>query len=269
MSLLNALELRTSVYSDLETLFQFQLDQEAQSMAAFVPKNVTDKKAYFLKWSNLLIDENVNSQTILFDKTIIGSIAKFIMDGNSEITYWLDKKFWKRGLATLALRKFLLIENSRPIYGRVAFDNIGSQKVLIKNGFNNIGTDTLKALNDDFRPKKSKYEIEEEEENKAKEKQRQDKIDRLARKFKEKNLDMIKQFMKETDRETFDIEEDFMEFANYGKSKRMEPKDCDYFLFLYLEGVGSRFDVDCHVSTHYKEYLKNYRMYQKMAEKFK
>jgi [ribosomal protein S5]-alanine N-acetyltransferase len=35
----------------------------------------------------------------------------------------------------------LTIENTRPVFGRVAFDNFGSQKVLEKCGFVKIGTD--------------------------------------------------------------------------------------------------------------------------------
>jgi [ribosomal protein S5]-alanine N-acetyltransferase len=37
--------------------------------------------------------------------------------------------------------QFLTIENTRPIFGRVAFDNIGSQRVLGKCGFVKIGAD--------------------------------------------------------------------------------------------------------------------------------
>jgi len=35
----------------------------------------------------------------------------------------------------------LKIEQVRPIYGRVSFDNYGSQKVLVKNCFLKIGSD--------------------------------------------------------------------------------------------------------------------------------
>ncbi|HQF28456.1 MAG TPA: GNAT family protein, partial [Bacteroidia bacterium] len=51
------------------------------------------------------------------------------------------KSFWGKGIATVALREFLKVELSRPIYGRTAFDNLGSQKVLLSNGFEKIGTD--------------------------------------------------------------------------------------------------------------------------------
>jgi RimJ/RimL family protein N-acetyltransferase len=80
-------------------------------------------------------------RTIKLDNEIAGSIAKFVMEGEAEITYWLDKKYWGKGLATAALKKFLTIEKTRPIFARVAFDNFGSQKVLEKSGFKKVGTD--------------------------------------------------------------------------------------------------------------------------------
>jgi len=83
----------------------------------------------------------VNNQTILADNVIAGSIAKFILEGDAEITYWLGRQFWGQGIATRALKDFLAIETARPIFGRVAFDNLGSQKVLEKCGFVRIGAD--------------------------------------------------------------------------------------------------------------------------------
>ena len=80
-------------------------------------------------------------RTIKVNGEIAGSVAKFVMENEAGITYWIDKKFWGQGIATAALKDFLKIEQTRPIYGRVAFDNYGSQKVLEKCGFKKIGTD--------------------------------------------------------------------------------------------------------------------------------
>lgn len=135
------IRLRKTKESDLEFLFQFQLDREANYLAAFTPKDPTDKEAYFEKFTKLLNDQTINMQTILVDETIAGSIAKFEMEGDSEITYWIDRSFWGKGIATTALKNFLSIESTRPIFGRVAFDNLGSQKVLEKCGFIKIGKD--------------------------------------------------------------------------------------------------------------------------------
>ncbi len=62
-------------------------------------------------------------RTIKTNDKIVGSISKFVMENEAEITYWIDKEFWGQGIATTALNDFLKIEQTRPIYGRVAFDN--------------------------------------------------------------------------------------------------------------------------------------------------
>jgi RimJ/RimL family protein N-acetyltransferase len=135
------IKLRPTKISDLESLFQFQLDKEGGYLAAFMPKDSTDKAAYINRHTKLLDDPTVNNQTIILDNTIVGSIAKFVIEGDTEITYWIDRKFWGQGIATKALKEFLTIETIRPIFGRVAFDNFGSQKVLEKCGFAKIGSD--------------------------------------------------------------------------------------------------------------------------------
>lgn len=135
------IKLRPTEIADLDKLFQFQLDEEANFLAAFTLKDPTDKSAYFAKYTKLLSDPTINHQTIIAGDVIVGSIAKFMMEGDAEITYWIDKNFWGQGIATTAFKDFLTIEATRPIFGRVAFDNFGSQKVLEKCGFVQIGSD--------------------------------------------------------------------------------------------------------------------------------
>jgi [ribosomal protein S5]-alanine N-acetyltransferase len=135
------IKLRQTEIADLDALFEFQLDKEAGYLAAFMPKDPTDKPAYISKYTKLLNDPTVNNQTIILDGVIVGSIAKFVMEGDAEITYWIDRKFWGQGIATKALKELITIEAARPVFGRVAFDNFGSQKVLEKCGFVKIGSD--------------------------------------------------------------------------------------------------------------------------------
>jgi RimJ/RimL family protein N-acetyltransferase len=68
------------------------------------------------------------------------------MEGDAEITYWIDRPYWGRGVATVALQQFLLLETTRPLFARAAFDNTGSQRVLEKCGFIKIGEDKGFAL---------------------------------------------------------------------------------------------------------------------------
>ena len=138
---MNNITLTITEKDDLNSFFQFQLDEEANRLAAFTAKDPTDKTAYIEKYSKFLFDPTIHMRTIKLDDVIIGSIAKFVLENEAGITYWIDKKFWGQGIATAALNEFLKIEKSRPIYGGTAFDNVGSQKVLEKNGFVKVGTD--------------------------------------------------------------------------------------------------------------------------------
>ncbi|MGH2622422.1 MAG: GNAT family N-acetyltransferase [Sphingobacterium sp.] len=135
------IRLSATEIADLDFLFKFQLDKQGGYLAAFMPKDPTDKAAYLAKHTALLKDPTVNNQSIFLGDKIVGSIAKFVMEGDAEITYWIDREFWGQGIATKALTEFLLLETNRPIFGRVAFDNFGSQKVLEKCGFIKEGKD--------------------------------------------------------------------------------------------------------------------------------
>lgn len=134
--------LRPTQEADLTVLFQFQLNEEAAYLAAFMPQGHTDQAAYLAKYRRFLLDPTIHMQSILVDGVVAGSIAKFEVKGDAEITYWLDRSCWGRGVATAALRSFLRLEPARPLFGRVAFDNFGSQKVLTSCGFRKVGTDT-------------------------------------------------------------------------------------------------------------------------------
>ncbi|MCK7590661.1 GNAT family N-acetyltransferase [Subsaxibacter sp. CAU 1640] len=135
------IHLKPTKLQHLDILFEFQADKEAGYLAAFMPKDPTDKQAYITKYTALLTDKTVNNQTIFLGDTIVGSIAKFVMFGDAEVTYWIDRTFWGQGIATGALQQFLLQETIRPLYGRTVFDNYGSQKVLEKCGFVKVGSD--------------------------------------------------------------------------------------------------------------------------------
>lgn len=89
----HTIKLRPTEISDLDILFQFQTDKEGGYLAAFMPKDPTDKAAYIAKYTKLLSDPTVNNQSIIIDNAIVGSIAKFVMEGDIEITYWIDRKY--------------------------------------------------------------------------------------------------------------------------------------------------------------------------------
>lgn len=136
------ISLTPTTTTDLTTLFQFQRDEEANYLAAFTSGNPGDKTAYLAKQGQFLNEPTIHMCTIRANGTIVGSIARFFIESDAEITYWLDRRFWGRGMAQTALAEFLKLEHTRPLRGRVAFDNYASQKVLEKCGFRRIGQDT-------------------------------------------------------------------------------------------------------------------------------
>lgn len=133
-------ELRNVQEADLDLFFAHQQDAEAVYMAAFTAKNPADRVAFDAHWRRIRADKNVTIRTILFDQVVAGHVASFVMFGELEVTYWIDRIFWGKGLATLALKEFLAtVMKIRPIYGRAAKDNTGSIRVLEKCGFKLIG----------------------------------------------------------------------------------------------------------------------------------
>jgi RimJ/RimL family protein N-acetyltransferase len=95
------LYLRKSVESDLKVFFAFQLDEEANYMAAFTPADATDKNAYMERWRKLLKDNTINMQTIICNDEIVGSIGKYEMEGEAEITYWIGRSIGEKELPQL------------------------------------------------------------------------------------------------------------------------------------------------------------------------
>ena len=65
--------------------------------------------------------------------------------GDLEVTYWIGKTYWGKGVATKALSLFLAEQKTRPIFARAAHDNSGSIRVLEKCGFVIVGHDSAYA----------------------------------------------------------------------------------------------------------------------------
>jgi RimJ/RimL family protein N-acetyltransferase len=136
----NQLLLRNIENDDLPVFFEHQLDPEANYMAAFTAKDPTNREAFMAHWQRILADKTVILQTILCDGQVAGSVSSYAEEGRPEVTYWLGKEYWGKGIATWALAEFLAQHNTtRPIYARVAKDNPGSRRVLEKCGFKMIG----------------------------------------------------------------------------------------------------------------------------------
>ncbi len=134
--------LREVTAADLPIFFEHQLDPEANYMAAFTRKDYTSWEAFTAHWTRILSDDTTTNRTILCDGEVAGHVSKY-EEGpdHPEVTYWLGKAFWGKGIATAALQAFLVHITARPIYARAAKDNRGSVRVLEKCGFTIVGED--------------------------------------------------------------------------------------------------------------------------------
>lgn len=128
-------ELRQVHDSDLPVFFRQMNDPESLSMAAFAPEDPADRAAFDTRWSRQRSSPDVVARTILADGDVVGSAAVYGVPGEREVTYWVDRAYWGKGIATQALRALLAEVPERPLYARAASDNAGSLRVLEKCGF--------------------------------------------------------------------------------------------------------------------------------------
>jgi RimJ/RimL family protein N-acetyltransferase len=131
--------LRTVDDRDLDPIFQQVTDPESIRMAAFTAEHQTDHSAFLSRMSRIRADPSASNRVIDVDGAVAGTIASFRIDDQLEVTYWVDRTHWGKGIASAALLLLLAETAERPLYARAASDNVGSLRVLEKAGFRRVG----------------------------------------------------------------------------------------------------------------------------------
>ncbi|MFB9350588.1 GNAT family N-acetyltransferase [Streptomyces heliomycini] len=121
--------------SDLPVFYRQLNDPEALRMAAFTPEDPADRDRFDSHWTRIRSSPEVVVRTVLGDGDVVGHAAVYGEAGEREVTYWVDRAHWGKGIATAALRTLLSEVGERPLYARVAADNAGSRRVLERCGF--------------------------------------------------------------------------------------------------------------------------------------
>ncbi|MCP4859876.1 MAG: GNAT family N-acetyltransferase, partial [Planctomycetes bacterium] len=98
---------------DLETFFEHQIDEVANQMAAFTSKDPRDRSAFDARWQRLRNHPGVFVKTVTLEGQVIGHVASYKQEGQREVTYWIARSTWGKGLATEVLRLFLELEQKR------------------------------------------------------------------------------------------------------------------------------------------------------------
>lgn len=139
---LHSIHIQPTRESDLLPLFVQQSDPEANVMAAFTVADPYDEKAFVLKWTSVLHNPEIIMKSIFWADTLVGSVLVYRMDGEPQLSYWIGKQWWGKGIATQAVRQLLEAFTERPLFASAAEDNAGSRAVLVKCGFQSLRTET-------------------------------------------------------------------------------------------------------------------------------
>jgi RimJ/RimL family protein N-acetyltransferase len=130
---------------DLDAIYDQMRDPEAVRMAAFTAEDPDDRAAFDAHLVRLRTSPEILLRAITVDGELAGTVASFVVAGDTEITYWLDRSWWGRGIATRAVELLLELVPVRPITARAASDNAGSLAVLRKVGFRPVGIEVAYA----------------------------------------------------------------------------------------------------------------------------
>ncbi len=133
-------DLREVGEEDLPILFEQQRHPAAVRMAAFTTRDPSDREAFRAHWSRILADATVVTRVVVVEGRVAGSVGRFLDPSfaKPEVTCWIAREYWGRGVATLALTSFLRTQRERPIYARAAADNAASIRALEKCGFREV-----------------------------------------------------------------------------------------------------------------------------------
>ena len=128
--------------SDLDALFNQMRDPASVLMAAFTTEDPDDRSAFDARMATVRSSPDSILRAVTCDGRLVGTIASFVVKGQREVTYLIERAAWGRGIATRAMALLLDLVPVRPLNARAASDNAGSLRVLQKSGFKVIGSET-------------------------------------------------------------------------------------------------------------------------------
>jgi RimJ/RimL family protein N-acetyltransferase len=121
---------------DLDTIYQQMTDPASVRMAAFTAEDQTGPRAFLNRMSRLRADTSVSFRVIDVDGAIAGTIASFRIDNQPEVTYWVDRTLWGKGVASAALQ--ILLADCRT--STVCPSGLGQPRVASSTGESRVPT---------------------------------------------------------------------------------------------------------------------------------
>jgi RimJ/RimL family protein N-acetyltransferase len=133
--------LREQRDADADTVFDWMRDPVAVRTAAFTHGDPDDRERFDAWLARILGNPDIIQRVIEVDGEPVGTIATFTMEGEREVTYWIDRARWGQGIASAALAAMLALDPTRPLIGRTASANLGSAAVMRNAGLVEVGRD--------------------------------------------------------------------------------------------------------------------------------
>jgi hypothetical protein len=81
--------LRPVAVADLDALFDQMRDPESVWMAAFTPADPDDRAAFDAHMAEVRSSPDITLRAVTCDGRLVGSVATFIFDGETDVTYWI------------------------------------------------------------------------------------------------------------------------------------------------------------------------------------
>jgi RimJ/RimL family protein N-acetyltransferase len=128
----DAILLRLPLSTDLESLYEQQADPQCAAMAMVHPRT---RNAFTAHFTAVCANPEVTMFIIMFGNITLGSINSFPTPEGRAVGYTIAREYWGKGIATRAMSLFLARFPTRPLRADVARTNIGSARVLERNGF--------------------------------------------------------------------------------------------------------------------------------------
>jgi RimJ/RimL family protein N-acetyltransferase len=92
--------LRPGEDADLDALFDQMRDPQSVWMAAFTAADPNDRAAFEAHMARVRTSADILHRAITCDGVLVGSIGSFVVDGQTEVTYWIERASWGRGIAS-------------------------------------------------------------------------------------------------------------------------------------------------------------------------
>ncbi len=141
----NHIELRDLDDDDLDAIFEMMRDPEGVAMAAFTADDPDNRGAFEAWIARERSSGDVLYQVVTENGGFAGTAAVFTVDGDREVSIWIARHAWSRGVATAALRLLVSREPVRPLFARAAAHNAGSIAVLQHAGFTEVSRNVAYA----------------------------------------------------------------------------------------------------------------------------